>query len=174
MSRTMTTTGNAARRNIRAISELEREALAKRSVAERISDAVNHYAGTMRFVLVHVIWFTGWIIWNSLHALHLPVFDPYPFELLTLVVSLEAIFLSLFILMSQNRLQRQADARSHLDLQINLLAEFETTKMLSMLQSLCAHFGLEEAKDKEVQELKTRTRPDMLLREIKESLPEGC
>lgn len=77
-------------------------------------------------------------------------FDPYPYQFLTFVVSLEAIFLSLFILMSQNRATRQTDARSQLDLQINLLAEQEATKMLQMLQSLCKHQGLAVADDPEI------------------------
>ena len=90
------------------------------------------------------------------------------------MVSLEAIFLSLFILMSQNRSSSQADARAHLDLQINLLSEQESTKMLQMLRSLCRHHGLADASDPEVEHLEHRTEPEELLRELKESLPENC
>jgi uncharacterized membrane protein len=91
---------------------------------------------------------------------------------MTLVVSLEAIFLSLFIMMSQSRMQRQADERSHLDLQINLLAEIETTKMLGMLRSLSSHFALPEAADDEITDLETRTDPKALLGAIKQNPPD--
>jgi hypothetical protein len=101
-------------------------------------------------------------------------FDPFPFQFLTFVVSLEAIFLSLFILMSQSRSSSQADARAHLDFQINLLSEQESTKMLKMLRSLCRHHGLADASDPEVEHLEHRTEPEELLRELKESLPGNC
>ena len=76
-------------------------------------------------------------------------FDPFPYAFLTLVVSLEAIFLSLFILMSQNRAALHADRRAHLDLQINLLAEHESTKTLELLKALCEHHGLACSQDPE-------------------------
>lgn len=81
------------------------------------------------FIMAHVIWFCAWMPLNS-KALSLQKFDAYPYPLLTMIVSLEAIFLSLFVLMSQNRSSLQAEQRAHLDLQINLLSETENTKML--------------------------------------------
>lgn len=164
---------NAARRNIRAIAHIEKEALRQRSFGERFSDAVARVAGRMWFVWLHIAWFVAWILYNT-GVLHGKPFDPFPFQLLTLVVSLEAIFLSLFILISQNRLNRQSDQRTHLDLQVNLLAEFETTKMLQMLQALCEYHGLPESQDKDVLQLVTRTEPHSLLRELKAQLPESC
>jgi uncharacterized membrane protein len=98
-------------------------------------------------------------------------FDPFPFPLLTLVVSLESIFLSLFILMSQNRSSRQADERAHLDLQINLLAEHESTKALQLLKALCQHNGLNCADDPEIDELVSTTKPAEIIRELKHGLP---
>jgi len=103
-----------------------------------VSDAITRFAGTTLCLAIHALWFGG-ILWNS-GLLPFGAFDPFPFSFMTLVVSLEAIFLSLFIMMSQSRMQRQADERSHLDSQINLLAESETTKMLGMLRSLRSHF----------------------------------
>ena len=125
-------------RNVRAIAKLERDAMADRSAADRLSDAITWVAGSSAFVVVHIILFTVWIAINVglVHAV--PAFDPYPFNFLTLVVSLEAIFLSIFVLMSQNRAARLADRRAHLDLQIDLLAERELTAMLHMLRALCA------------------------------------
>jgi uncharacterized membrane protein len=94
-------------------------------------------------------------------------------QLLTLVTSLEAIFLSLFILTSQNRANTQADQRSHLDLQINLLAKAEATASLKMLQALCAHHGLKIAHDPELKPLVQRTEPKTLVRELQTQLPDS-
>src|SRR5436853_252405 len=109
-------------RNIKAICALEQQALARRSSAERFSDWIVSRAGRMKIIALHVAWFAVWILWNSGRVGVRP-FDPYPYPALTTIVSLEAIFLSLFILASQNREMRRADERAHLDLQINLLAE---------------------------------------------------
>lgn len=157
--------------NVAAIMALEHDALNARSGSERFSDAVARKAGTIWFISAHAVWFVLWILLNAGLVPGVPVFDPYPYQFLTFVVSLEAIFLSLFILMSQNRGSRQADSRGHLDLQINLLAEQEATKMLQMLQSLCRYHGLSEAADPEVDQLKQATKPEELLRELQESLP---
>ena len=160
-----------ADRNIRAVSELEQRALDSRSAAERFSDAVVRHAGQVRFVVAHAAWFAVWIVWNSPLAPITPKFDPFPFPALTTVVSLEAIFLSLFILMSENRSTRRADERAHLDLQVNLLAEHESTKTLELVQAICAHLGLPQAADPEVAELLERTEPGRLAREIERQLP---
>ena len=123
-----------AARNIEAIAALEREALHDRSRLDRFTDAVTAAAGNPFFVVAHAVWFAGWI---ALNVTSDKPFDPYPYGLLMLVVSLEAIFLSAAVLMTQNRMQRQADKRAHLDLQINLLAEQELTTMLKMLAGIC-------------------------------------
>jgi len=158
-------------KNIRAISELERLALQRRSGPERLSDAIANHAGRLWFILLHVLWFGLWILWNTGHLPGFRTFDPFPFSALTTIVSLEAIFLSLFILMSQNRTNRHADERAHLDLQVNLLAEREATKMLQLLRALCAHHQLREAEDAEVIEMLKQTEPASLAREIKKTLP---
>src|SRR5689334_10694450 len=123
-------------RNILEICALEKKALARRSLAARIGDVIATQAGRMWFIIFHAAWFTIWLVLNLTAHEH-SAFDPFPFSLLTMIVSLESIFLSLFILMSQNRSSLQADQRNHLDLQINLLAEDENTKILQMLQALC-------------------------------------
>jgi uncharacterized membrane protein len=162
----------ASSRNIRAVSALEHSALAQRSMGERWADRVAATAGRVWFAMVHVGLFLGWMILNSGILSPALVFDPYPFQLLTLVTSLEAIFLSLFILTSQNRATSQADQRSHLDLQINLLAEAESTATLKMLQALCAHNGLSIARDAEIARLLEQTEPEKLVQEIQAELPE--
>lgn len=146
--------------------------MARRSRAERFSDTVAYQAGRLWFIVLHALWFGGWVLWNSPLIPGGRKFDPFPFPALTAMVSLEAIFLSLFILMSQNRNTRQADERAHLDLQVNLLAERESTKMLQLLQALCKHHKLPEANDPEVAELSSRTKPEALAREIQASLPQ--
>jgi uncharacterized membrane protein len=159
-------------RNISEICRIESESLKRRSISDRIGDLVAAQAGQIRFVIAHAVWFITWIVLNANVIPRLPPFDPYPFSLLTMVVSLESIFLSLFILMSQSRANRQADERNHLDLQINLLSEHESTKTLQMLQALCAYHGLKIANDPEVNELAERTEPRELLKELRANLPE--
>ena len=160
-------------KNIRAIAGLENEALHQRSITDRISDSVTRFAGSSVFILLHIIWFTVWIVLNlgRVHGIH--SFDPYPFTFLTMVVSLEAIFLSIFVLISQNRMARQADRRAHLDLQINLLAEQENTMMLRMLEILCGHQGIKtEPLKEEIESLFEKTDIHALMRELERQLPD--
>jgi uncharacterized membrane protein len=149
-------TPSATARNVRAICELEERALAQRTVSDRIGDTIATQAGRMWFIVFHIVWFAVWLAWNiNPHGKH--TFDPYPFALMTMIVSLESIFLSLFILMSQNRTGLQADQRNHLELQINLLSEDENTKMLQMLHALCEHHKLNIANDPEIHAMTKRT-----------------
>jgi uncharacterized membrane protein len=159
---------SATQRNINEICEIEKNALSSRSRSDRLGDWISAQAGRMWFIVVHVAWFAMWMGFNVGKA---HPFDPYPYALLTMIVSLESIFLSLFILMSQNRATRQADQRSHLDLQINLLAEHENTKMLLMLQALCKHHHLVEANDPEIGQLAKRTEPQQVFRDLVDNLP---
>jgi uncharacterized membrane protein len=89
-----------------------------------------------------VVWFGFWILANLELIPGIPAFDPFPFQLLTMTVSLEAIFLSLFVLASQNRMTHEADRRANLDLQINLLAEREMTAVLRLLQDIARHLDV--------------------------------
>jgi uncharacterized membrane protein len=114
--------------NIRDIVAMERQTLRARSRMERLTDSVVDFAGGPVFILLHLGWFAFWVVMNLWRR----GFDPYPFSFLTLVVSLEAIVLTGFVLMAQNRMTRQADRRAHLDLQVNLLAERELTAILKL------------------------------------------
>jgi uncharacterized membrane protein len=144
-----------AARNIETIARLEREALHDRSRLDRFTDAVTAAAGSPLFIVAHAIWFATWIAFN-VTAAH--PFDPYPFGLLMLAVSLEAIFLSAAVLMTQNRMQRQADKRAHLDLQVNLLAEQELTTMLKILTGISQRLGVKiEERDGKVDQLARET-----------------
>lgn len=133
----MTPTTDATLQNIRAIADLERQAVEQRSRMQRITEAITDAAGSPPFIAVHAVWFVVWLVVNRDHS----GFDVYPFNLLNLLVSLEVIFLTSAVLMTQNRMTKQADRRAHLDLQINLLAEQELTAILQMLQGLCAKAG---------------------------------
>lgn len=155
-----------AKKNIWLVARVERWAAHSRSIGQKFGDLIAVQAGRMWFIILHLIWFGGWILWNSRLFRGAKPFDPYPFEFLILVVSLESIFLSLFILMSQNRSNRQADQRAHLDLQVNLLSEQETTKLLQLVRALCIHHGLAEADDEELKQMMDRTKPQALLREL--------
>src|SRR3954466_10828991 len=113
--------------NILKIVGIERRQKDNRTFGERLSDRIALFCGSMNFVYVHVVWFVAWIVYNS--VLHVKAFDPFPYTFLTMVVSLEAIFLSTFILISQNHDTKLSERRNHLDLQINMLAEQENTRI---------------------------------------------
>ncbi len=126
--------------NVAKVAEIEEAQKANRTVGEKIAELVAAFCGSMVFVYVHIIWFSGWILINSVFTF--ARFDPFPYTFLTLVVSLEAIFLSTFILISQNHETELTERRNHLDLQINMLAEQENTKMLDLLQRIAQKVGI--------------------------------
>jgi len=154
-------------RNINTILELRQEMERSRCLQERVADAITAWSGSMLFVYVHVIWFGLWIVIN-LHLTRFPAFDPYPFGLLTMIVSLEAIFLATFVLISQNR-QATVDAqRNDLDLQVDLLAEYEVTRVLALVDAIADHLGLDVGKDPELDDLKQDTEPEALVQEMQQ------
>jgi uncharacterized membrane protein len=159
--------------NIRAVARLQEQAARKRSRSERFGDAVSAMAARESTVAAHVVWFALWIMLNTGHLPKLKPFDPYPFTLLTTIVSLEAIFLTLFVLASQNRLTHEADRRSHLNLQVNLLSEQEMTMVLRMLGELCQHFDLRQTMSSpKYQELARRTDVGQLAEQLDSRLPQ--
>jgi uncharacterized membrane protein len=159
---------DVTRENVQAMKRLEQLAVAQRSLADRVAEFVARFCGSITFVWIHAVLFTAWVVWNVLPML--PHFDPYPFTFLTLCVSLEAIFLSSFILISQNYEMRITERRSQLDLQINLLAEQENTKMLQLMDRMARKMGLYEQDDPEIQVLEQATRPETLARQIEDAL----
>jgi uncharacterized membrane protein len=141
-------------RNIQAIIGLERGTKDSRSAIDRLTDAISTAASSASFIVAHVVWFATWIGLN----LHRSAFDPFPFNLLTLAVSLEAIVLTGFVLMAQSRMTQQADKRAHLDLQINLLAEQELTAILRVLCLVADKNGIDvAAADPRLKQLLTQT-----------------
>jgi uncharacterized membrane protein len=158
------------KRNIEAITKLEEAAKEHRSQADRIAQAIASFCGSMTFVWVHVLWFGVWILINLIPGVH--HIDPFPFTFLTLVVSLEAIFLSTFILISQNHETRITERRNHLDLQINLLSEQENTTMLAMLQAIATQVGADFTRDPRIAELAKETRPEKLAEQIRQNVEQ--
>ena len=151
-------------KNVRAIVALEEEARSQRTLSDRLADGVARFCGSITFFWTHVLWFGAWILINLLPGVK--HFDPFPFTFLTLVVSLEAIFLSTFILISQNHETKLAERRNHLDLQVNLLAEQENTKMLNMLTAIGKVVGAKIEEDGETEVLEQKTDPEDLVQQI--------
>lgn len=155
------------RENVEAMRRVEETALANRSRADRIAAFVAGFCGSMPFVWMHVAAFAFWISFNSWPGL--AHFDPYPFTFLTLMVSLEAIFLSSFILISQNYELRISDRRNQLDLQINLLTEQENTKMIQILERIAKKVGANIEGDPDIPILKENTDPEKLVAQIEQA-----
>jgi uncharacterized membrane protein len=128
--------------NVEAIKRWEQVLLHERSAAERLSDRITVIAASGPMLAAHLVWFLLWIGLNRGWVRGIEPFDPFPFPFLTMTVSLEAIFLALFVLASQNRLARQSDMRAHLNLQVDLLAEREMTAVLRLLLDVTAHLGV--------------------------------
>ncbi len=153
-------------RNVEAILNLEKAAKEERTQSELVAERIAKFCGSMRFVWVHVIWFSGWILFNLMPGIkHI---DPFPFTFLTLVVSLEAIFLSTFILISQNHDTQISERRNHLDLQINLLSEQENTKVIQMLQAIAEKVGVDLSQDSDLEQLRQETQPEKLVEQIEQ------
>ena len=152
-------------RNIRTIIELRQQASRQRSLEERVSDAITNVSGRMIFVYFHVLWFGLWIVLNT-GLFGLKAFDPFPYGLLTMIVSLEAIFLSTFVLISQNRMNELAERRADLDLHIGLLSEHETTRVLQMLDAIQTKLGIENHAESDLADLEMETKPEDVLAEI--------
>ncbi len=164
---------NPTQFNIAAIAKLEEEALDRRTRTERESDAIVRFIGSPKFLLLHVILVLVWSTLNLDLIPRLKAFDPFPFGILALFVASESVFLTIFVLISQNRMARQAERRSHLDLQVGMLAEQELTMVLQMLQKLCQHAGVDvKSTDHQVQGFSETTDVHKLASQLEEKLPE--
>lgn len=168
----MTVSQNPIQEHIDLIAQHEQEFLAKRTASERWTDSIAAFAGSLTFVIVHVVVFIGWTAVNTFQITHIPHFDPAPYSLLGTIVALEAILLASFILMRQSRMGRRSDERDHLMLQILLLTEREITAVLSMERQIAGRMGLEDvAKNKDIETLSQNTSIADVAQTIQESLP---
>ena len=130
-----------ARDNIRTIVELERRSRREQTWSVRVSDRISRFVGSLTFVLVHASGFVLWAVWNATVAADAR-FDPYPYGLLTLIVSLEGVLIATFVLITQNRMKQESDQRDRLALQVDLLAEQEMTLVLRMLRRISERLGV--------------------------------
>jgi uncharacterized membrane protein len=160
------------RSHIDSIVRQEEQALEQRSAAERFADAVGIFAGSPFFIVLHLALLIAWVLINSGKIPWIRPFDPYPFSLFAMIVAVEAVFLSSFILMRQNRMMRRGEQRNHLNLQVDLLAEKEITKLIQMTRAICGKMGLENIMaDKEIREFSQNTSIESLSQTLEERLP---
>lgn len=137
----------------RAIESFEAKANANRSFSEKIADTITARFGSMSFLIINASWFFAWIIINTGLVPVIPRFDPFPFGLLTMIVSLEAIFLAIIVLISQNRAAKIDDLREEVDLQVNTIAEEEITKIIELQVLLLKKNGIDVSNDKEIKQM---------------------
>ena len=166
----------AAERRIRrsagintAFRAIKAQHAAQRSATEVLADRMIGFASSTPFLVVHAVLFIAWIVWN-VPGIGLPQFDPYPYGMLTTIVSLEAIFLSIFVLMTQSRESRIGELREELTLQVNLRMEEEITKTLHLVAGLYARLGLKMADDPELRAMLEPLDPKKMERDLAEQI----
>lgn len=158
-------------RNIEALTRRREDEARRASLSDRIADAVTRFTGSMTFVGLHLVGFGFWIVANLGWVPGLPAWDE-SFVVLAMIASVEAIFLSTFVLISQNRMQAAADKRADLDLQISLLAEHEVTKLMALTKAMADHLGVKTAVDAEIPEITRNVAPEAVLDEIEAAQAE--
>jgi uncharacterized membrane protein len=154
---------SALRRNIETLRERRRQEMSAAGPEEKLANAITAFTGSMRFVYVHLVIYGGWIVYNLSPGL--PHFDP-SFVILAMVASVEAIFLSTFVLISQNRAMAATDKRDDLDLHINLLAEHELTKLIVMVAAIAEKLEVRTGAEPDIEEITKDVAPDAVLSEI--------
>jgi uncharacterized membrane protein len=144
------------------LEDRRKRAAANATREERIAEAITSFTGSMRFVYLHLAFYGAWILINLGVVPGVPRFDP-SFVILAMEASVEAIFLSTFVLISQNRMAALADKRADLDLQINLLSEHEITRLITLVTAIAARMGIDAARDPELAELARDVAPEQVL-----------
>ncbi len=137
----------------RTIESFEAHANIDRSITEKLADFLTSRLGSMGFLILNAIWFSSWIVINTGNIPGIHIFDPFPFGLLTMIVSLEAIFLAIIVLISQNRAAKIDDLRDEIDLYINTIAEEEITKSIELLILLLKKHNIDVSKDPELKQM---------------------
>ena len=153
--------GYAKNPNIRALLARRQAEDRRAGWQDRLADRISGFTGSMRFVYLHLAIYGLWILAN-LPGVPLPHFDP-TYVVLAMAASVEAIFLSTFILITQNRMTAQAAARADLDLQVSLLAEHEITRLITLVTAIAARMGVDAAQDPELAELAQDVAPERVL-----------
>ncbi len=161
-------------RNIDRVLAIEEHVARNRSLSEIVSEALGGFVSTLWFVLIHLVLIVVWITTNIGWLHLLPRFDPYPFNLLSTFASCEAVVLSAFVLMKQNRMSCIADRRDHLDLQVNLLAEQEASLTIQMLDRIGQKLGIDPGEQEEAVKLSRTATLDHLVGELHRRLPNSA
>jgi uncharacterized membrane protein len=155
-------------RNIDSLLKRRQLEERRRGTEECIADAITRFTGSMNFVYIHLAIFGLWIVINLGWIPGIPQFDP-SFVILAMAASVEAIFLSTFVLITQNRMAELANRRADLDLQVSLLAEHEVTRLITLVRAIAGRMGIQEAQDPELNELAEDVHPENVLDRIEES-----
>jgi uncharacterized membrane protein len=159
-------------RNIRALQLRRQREEKEATVEERVAEAITRFTGSMRFVYLHLAIFGFWIVANLGWVPGVPAWDP-SFVVLAMIASVEAIFLSTFVLISQNRMAAAADKRADLDLQISLLAEHEVTKLVTLVSGIADRMGVNTEADADLEEITQDVAPEAVLDELEAAEPEA-
>jgi len=154
--------GSVLKRNIERMRERRAREEAEAGWSERVSDRITAFAGSMTFVAIHAVAYGVWIAVNLGAVPGIRPFDP-SFVMLAMEASVEAIFLSTFVLISQNRMMSAAAKQSDLDLQINLLAEHELTRLIGLVDRMARHMGIDPDAHGELDEIKQDVSPEAVL-----------
>ena len=157
----------------RAFRAIKAQHAENRTLTEILASRLTDFASSTVFLVIHIIWFSVWIVWNS-GAFGLRPFDPFPFGLLTLVVSLEAIFLSIFLLLGQRRESGIAELREEVTLQVTLRVEEEVTKMLQLIAGLYSRLGHKVGEDPELQAMLTPLDAASIEAELDKQIKESA
>lgn len=152
--------------NIETLVRLRNEQNAERTREQRTADAVTRFMGSMKSVWLHLGAFGGWLLCNSGLIPGIKAWDPFPFVMLAMFASVEAIFLTTFVLISQNRQAEQADRRADLDLHISLLTEHEVTRLIALVDEIAKRFDVQAGRDAHLEELKQDVAPERVLHEL--------
>lgn len=165
-------TERVTQQNIELIKKIEEEFNSHRSLGDFIGDSIGGVASNIAFVLINLIFIVTWIAINSGYFLNIEAFDPYPFGLLSLIITSESVLLFMLVLIKQNRMTRRAEQRAHFALQLTMLVEQELTKVLQMLEKVGVSMGVSTATDSKTKALSEETHLETLAEKLDEAFPE--
>lgn len=161
---------NAGRHVVKSVKA---KADQKRKFSEKTADIITKYSGSLTFLILNVIWFAVWIVINLDMIPGIKVFDPFPFGLLTMIVSLEAIILAVFVLISQNRQNKVDDLREEVDLEVDIITEKEVTKILRVLTLFMEKNGYNLSDDRELQLMVKTTNMEKIEGSLEKEMSEN-
>jgi uncharacterized membrane protein len=156
-------------RNIHALLDRRRQEERELKPSVRLADAITRFTGSMGSVYVHMGLFGGWVVVNVGLVPGIRPFDPFPFVMLAALASVEAIFLTTFVLISQNRQAEMADKRAELDLQVGLLSEHEVTRLMQLVDAIAQRLGVQRPDPQHLEELERDVQPERVLEAIEEA-----